>query len=230
MRKLYRRAREVIAWLGDDTNGITQELQGRSIPSPDCTTEQDDLKWCAAVSDLACRPYWERAWIVQEILLPRIVVLWFGTGTMKLQLFEDWYTAATTTSYYKGNLNLDLVLAHRSVHSRHRLWAGDDDLVRAFANTKCHDPRDKVYAFLGLLNPDLKGHIVQADYAKTSVDLYFDVMGILEMEDVAPGAQPFGQVLQISIGLAADELRNYPRYQTMSDKAELAFLLPSAAV
>ena len=80
-------------------------------------------------------------------------------------------------------------------------------LVKAFANTKCHDPRDKVYTFLGLLNPDLKGHTVQADYAMTSVDLYFDVLGILEMEDAAPRAQPFGQVLQVSMGLAADEPR-----------------------
>ena len=89
MRKFYRRGREGIAWLRDDTNGNTRELQGRSIPSLECMAAQDDLRWCAVVSDLACQPYWERAWIVQEILLPRIVVLLFGMATMKLQLFED---------------------------------------------------------------------------------------------------------------------------------------------
>ena len=224
MDHIYVEAEEVIAWLGDDPRGVARVLRVQHSPeSADSEVTQNitssPLDWNEAISDLVSRPYWRRAWIVQELLLAKHVVLWFGRkGTVDLRTFGSWYKAAQSDMSVVVSTNLDQILAYGtvrpkltsklrdlSVEKRHLM-----DLLVSFADTECSDPRDKVYAFLGLQRMSMNGRCrVVIDYREPPAQLYFDVLECCEAKD--PSHKSFSKVLQRSLCLSDNEVRRPPR-------------------
>ena len=213
MDHIYVEAEEVIAWLGDDPLGVTRALMEQTQDNMAISSD-----WHVAISELVSRPYWNRAWIVQELLLAKGVKLWFGSkGIVDLKAFESWYRAVQSNSTFKGNTNLDQILAYgtvrpkgasnldtrdRSIDKRHLA-----NLLISFADTECSDQRDKVFAFLGLQRMFGRRGIL-VDYAQSPVLVYFDVLEWCEAEYV-PDYGPhksFRRALQRSMGLADDEV------------------------
>lgn len=118
------------------------------------------------ISELTNRSYWSRVWVIQKFFLARDVEIWYGKSVLAIDHFQD------------------LVLEHSGVHlsdiehmdytpskSPHRAWpfVTNRNLSRYpdFAlplwrllidqrYSMCKDPRDKVFAFLGLLPKDEK--------------------------------------------------------------------------
>jgi hypothetical protein len=81
-----------------------------------------------------------------------------------------------------------------------------EELIESYQQTHCKDPRDKVFAFLGLAN-DVD--MIEVDYSKDPVDLWEDLEDIYGFN----GRSMFGQNLLIALGITRVRmgmLRDYP--------------------
>lgn len=98
MGNIYSQARMVIAWLGDNqelASGL-KALRNKLTPSPVIPFPKDfykNKKYWEDYPLLTSHEYWTRAWIVQEILLARSVVLLASNARLNISLFpEGWYS------------------------------------------------------------------------------------------------------------------------------------------
>jgi hypothetical protein len=164
MGTLYRQAATVIAWLGseaEDQEIVLQTLNGDR-------NESEDFR--IAIFDFLNNAYFQRAWIVQEIMLSPNVVLQSGASTCPLEklqnylldkfdkkdvtIKQDYANAPTRRPFkfydFRSIEQSYLVLGmRRRVYWRGVLLTNDNqdifgDLFVITGNTVCLDPKDKV--------------------------------------------------------------------------------------
>lgn len=203
MGDLYELANHVLVWLGpasDDSdrtlnilNDIGQQVDlddGRwrfhvregainstiaDLRVPPNITEED---WIG-VNSLLQREYFERLWVRQEIMLAaqEAVLVFCGSSSIPWTHFR----AAFWCFFYKPRPSIP---ATRQLHSRFRVIQGLFDkkrsmglqLLRAlFQNCKCHNPRDRIYAVLRLLDRSISSSITP-NYSKTTQQVYMDAV------------------------------------------------------
>lgn len=143
MGRVYSAAQRVVAWLGpasSDSSLAMSCIAGRvegTLPT-------------RAVDLLLEREYFRRMWIIQEIAKARDVELWCGTDRLPLTTFE------TFVKSYVSSRNLDTFHALRLFRARERqsrIGVPRMLLSEALLRTRtarATDPRDKLYAILGL--------------------------------------------------------------------------------
>ncbi|MCJ1288287.1 hypothetical protein MMC26_007642 [Xylographa opegraphella] len=126
-----------------------------------------------AISSLACNAYWSRAWVIQELVHARSPHVWFGAkGDVKLETFLSWLWV--TEAQCSDNI-LAILNYQRGRHeTTGNVGYSMRELMTMFQQTRCTDPRDKVYAFLSLAI-DAKSVGVQPDYSKSVRDLCADL-------------------------------------------------------
>ncbi|KAK7973463.1 hypothetical protein PG988_007597, partial [Apiospora saccharicola] len=138
------------------------------------------------------RPWWRRAWVIQEYAVARRVV--FVCGFRELSN-EDFGKALEVLVDYKFNgcsLRPDhhRLIRRIATASIHHLWftrqtyqtSGLDQrpdvgaIIHRFRGHKAFDPRDKIYSLYRLIaeNPRLA-----PDYSRSVVDLYKDVVRVM---------------------------------------------------
>lgn len=146
--------------------------------------EFDILK--PAMVDLVNRDYWKRAWIIQECLIAEEVHLYCGHMSTPWEKFLNMYmllidkepkAKVYTWGYTKPEwttiTRFDHIAGQRS--RREKFPCHLADIVTYFNAAESADPRDMVYAFLGLMkesNPDHPRRLM-ADYTISPVELYF---------------------------------------------------------
>lgn len=84
MREIFRGAKQVYAWIGEEGEHTARGIeifhqmideQNFSLSNSQALAKQEDANiFWVTVLDIAERPYWKRLWIVQEIILARVVV------------------------------------------------------------------------------------------------------------------------------------------------------------
>ena len=131
------------------------------------------------LSDLAAASYWRRGWIVQEVVLAREVSLLCGTAhisdtgvaTLCCIICRYLATQQPDTKTMNQMNRLCMVFLNRmrfldpgAVDERHD-WMALDHLIRHHSLSETHDPRDKVYAFVGMAQ-DLEQDFI-VDYNKS---------------------------------------------------------------
>lgn len=138
--------------------------------------------------ELCNLPYWYRMWIVQEmglakkitILLGRRAVPWSCLGFLRRFLdYKEFTTSLPLTkrqSYASSCEKIRTSQAFRLVdlkasRKRKNLAA----LIEACEDSLCSDPRDKVYALLGLATDPEKDEL-PIDYSKTLFEVYADTV------------------------------------------------------
>jgi hypothetical protein len=188
MSKIYGQAESVIAWLGNDADRTLESLgidaaiseleqlpakiqlhearHVRGFYEPDFSSDV-----VAALAELASRQYWKRAWIVQELVLSRKAMLWFGNSYMiPFSNFIEW---ASTSVDVAAHLQCLIGFTLSAANSR-RLWPLDT-VIQSFKDAQCADARDKVYAFLSLSDDgEVRG--IRADYAKSTTELHLQLV------------------------------------------------------
>ena len=140
---------------------------------------QDYRKWLGLIA-LLNRPYFSRIWIVQEILLSKIVLLvcgdfqipWYLVGnTISFVITAGWLQHLTVLAFtelplvmarpgpYRSmledrNLSLGLQAINLEVSRTGILRSGHlgvfRHLLEVFRASEANDPRDKIYALLGI--------------------------------------------------------------------------------
>jgi hypothetical protein len=193
-----------------------------------------------AIVKLLEREYWQRAWIIQEILLARHIDVCCGEYVVQWDTFQSFIqnekpqpkmsiaqyskmdgsggsggsTMVTATYTTRMERKLPTNVSHLSSRiakspafrlceqrqaRRKRGYyspvfeslpsSRDQNIRQAFklaeliqqnVHAQCTDPRDRVYAFLGLATDCADGAGIRPDYAKSPVQLYIDVVRFSE--------------------------------------------------
>jgi hypothetical protein len=218
MRKIYEKASIVQIWLGKDTTkqdckqafqllGKFKELgttmgwdfdflkfvRARKPPQyglPDIT----DQVWLS-LAFLVDRPWFGRAWIIQEVVVARDARLHCGSSSITWSDFCTGFLFGLNTNFrvYRPDV-LDDALAYEQLiqiiltykHFVRRASNKSDlaTLLESHRATGAKDPRDKVYALLGLAHAasDHHGGVVP-DYHMPIDQVYIDAAkAILELD------------------------------------------------
>ena len=123
------------------------------------------------ISNFLSQPWWSRVWILQEVAVARKALLVWGSTTLDWDHFTVAQLVARDFQPYDNQGNVPPVL----------LLSRNDpkplkDFVSLMQTARCcksSDPRDKIYALLGLLDSNVAHNLV-ADYNKSEQAVYAD--------------------------------------------------------
>ncbi|KAI6081761.1 heterokaryon incompatibility protein-domain-containing protein [Hypoxylon rubiginosum] len=155
MDQIYRGAVCVSAWLGLPPPAQNKEVSS-SAGVPPKTPQSIVFNWKDSIADLANRPYWTRRWIVQEFLLGRCIELYCGSTRISDDEFQNILYRKKANNL--GVLGLDSVAAARILMARFidmhpNIPQPLHHLLEENWRSECEDPRDRVFALLGLVHP-----------------------------------------------------------------------------
>jgi hypothetical protein len=144
-----------------------------------------------ALRQLLDRTYWSRIWIVQEFVLARTITMHCGFHSVDWPVFQTalsqimkFQVAKHPELKYlessriveKIKRSLGSKIANMRIRGR-----GNHSLVELFEvckASKCCDPRDRVYALLGLAN-DVPKETIDVDYTRSAVKVREDILKFL---------------------------------------------------
>ncbi|KAI1853972.1 hypothetical protein JX266_001113 [Neoarthrinium moseri] len=167
MDQTYRDATCVSVWLG--LPSIPSDLFTLHPSSePINTLEVDMYDWEDSMEDLANRPYWSRFWVIQEFLLGQDVELYCSNTRMNWADFKDIlcrvagvdqygdspYSTENTGSRAFGAFPL---VMGRHIDKHPEYLQPLHDLIIDHRHSKCKEPRDRVFALIGLTTQDEQG-------------------------------------------------------------------------
>lgn len=186
MRQIYSQASSVIAWLGETQENTVaalatilffehcweQYLLNRQI---DVTSEDYFKPDVPALCQFLENQYFERIWIVQENRAAKLVTYQCG----KLAVFSKSILHACEWLYFReddivtesARLHVNLateILENKKVDKPASLT----DFLHRFRPCQATDPRDKLYALLGLVEETGHGHEMIPDYTLSVKEVY----------------------------------------------------------
>jgi hypothetical protein len=231
MYKVYRKADVVLSWLGEEEEGTLEVLDTliktkgeiRKLlriydKQKHSRTSVKDLetsaqRWLRRFVALCTKPYWTRVWIIQEVLSARKNSLLCGSNSLPLYYFFD---ACLDIMRLRG-LEIDvgippacyLAQQYRPREVRLEL-SGLVDLCSK-CNSKCQDPRDKIYGVLSLAQPTFD---IAPDYKKSLLELYAEVSS-------KRSVPPIPNTKALLTPYADHHLQNYYIFQDPGDMSQL---------
>ena len=217
MAEIYAKATEVIVWLGHGSDLQEQFLmdlrdwkkiprcvdmatgEPSKFPVPGRNVEddivQDNISRC--LSEFFARPYWQRLWIIQELVMARSIAVRAG------DVCGPWSCLADLSKYFGKELVVNSAtrdylyehqmpenepqFAHLPDHIEYLLGIAMSGLSQAplfetlqrFCRSECADPRDKVYGLMAIMGTDGQ---VTVDYNKSNADVYLEVAAAIMNE------------------------------------------------
>ena len=193
MAKIYNKCTQFTIWLGEesDTSAIAVNALMR-IGLMDHVDDFFELKGRArnAILDFLRRSWWTRVWIVQEVAMaanPGVARIMCGRSQLPwlvmakaahhLQHIADFHTDADIDVNPLLELTLTLEQA-RHRHNDANILEGPTllDLLVQNRDRQASDPRDKVFALLGLLRNHEWQIQIQPDYRISWAELYRKVV------------------------------------------------------
>lgn len=263
MGQIYSSAQKVIAWLGlpDSSSSKAFTTLARLNPQSDLTTSQlsEDAKLQIErlldensfqdIITLCSRSYWSRLWIIQEIILAKMLYLQCGTDIIDWthlcgfldQTSQYWAKSIVKHELSKLSMEQQKLIATTLVSVPARLYH-DWDYARRPSETlpllelcatycsiaTCQDVKDKILGLRGLA-PECCRIAVPADYSSTPMALY----AALCRHDFAAGHGPISYVnarkLVKYMGLHHQCLLHYPMTEAQAlEEMERAVRLEAA--
>jgi hypothetical protein len=204
MHQIYAEAERVIIWLGDSSDDsdmaiafmweVCESLAARGEFSEDAIRSgqylekdfrdgigeflgpESDDGW-EAVARLLSRDWWERAWVIQELVVAKDAICYCGKTSLAWSVVcanidaigsGGLMTIARSSHHFSKSEALDRAwgvsyLRKKFIKEGHiSLWI----LLHRNRRQYCMDPRDKVYSILGMTNQRIRGTL-QPDYTKS---------------------------------------------------------------
>lgn len=165
MPDIYKSAQRVYAWLGNEEDrsdlaidcllDINERSQSSKQPAKPLLPSEDSLAWDAIIKFFG-RPWFRRVWIVQELVLPRSVIMLCGDRRFH---WDEIYVPANLCSTEANESSVGQTVApvlslgrlRVAYHNREGVFERELlSLCKAFEHTGASRRRDKLYAFLGL--------------------------------------------------------------------------------
>lgn len=201
MWSIYQNSRSVVVFLGESRHGSDQalqllfELSCLSAEASERHTQilqvlEDEKKaphWRGLLK-LMRRPWWSRAWIIQEYAVAPRVIFVCGLARLGGDVFSQ---AMENLIDYRYNAKIPQYWQHLVRHvaltpishllsTRHQYQGSSPEakpapieILYRSRGAKASDPRDKVYSLFRLIAEDPR---LQPDYSRSAHDLYKDVV------------------------------------------------------
>lgn len=175
MRQIYSRAEEVLAWIGPIAGTAPSPAIERSlrkmqmvIPQPTLSSDQarssrsnsmltSEDEWDVMISFFN-KEYWRRVWIIQEITVASMVTMLYGTVEVSWDFLVPALRSLVKESAHRlgeQGINIGGIGASHLLRFREH-WIDTNkpiSILQAMTwttHTKATDPRDKIFALLGL--------------------------------------------------------------------------------
>ncbi|KAF1841559.1 uncharacterized protein K460DRAFT_419605 [Cucurbitaria berberidis CBS 394.84] len=208
MGEIFKSASRVVVWLGPDVGGeVAQamaviEFVHFKIPNPghgansiqrrgDPTIEnlgrlvesEKGIKdaW-KVLGTLFERQWWQRIWCVQEAILAKSIIIMCGANEIDghlIGVFTRWYHGQGWAGQQapKDINDAGIKSAYRRLNDW--AWTGTAlEILDTFRGLQATDPKDKIYALLGLFQLERKENIynlnLSVDYHKSVPEVLFD--------------------------------------------------------
>jgi hypothetical protein len=241
MGTIYAKAAEVLVWLGCESDfghgaRISAAMEALELMNDDRSGQDPsqvldrNLEGLLALFQL---PYWQRLWIVQEIILAAKITLlfdkistsWDCISNFRKLLSSPYFPnkygllpgSTFTTTHKTDLLSCPAFLLDRHRNRSHRRVLGY--LIEDFQDFICTDPRDKVYGLLGLASDCQQGQLTP-NYFNTLFQVYADVISFYTSSRRSQGPSQhtprFSQILQrafktdLTPGATEYQLRLHP--------------------
>lgn len=129
--------------------------------------------WRMTIRNLLCREWWSRVWIIQEVCLASDITFICGNTTLSMDLLflgMVLYSVFPDNPLFRGHIisswTLPQVAEYRVLQRQggDRPLPGFLHLLSEFRLSDATNPRDHVYALLGLVPPDEQSALDAADY------------------------------------------------------------------
>ena len=206
MKDIYKRAKMVRVWLGlggPEVEALFIEAESRGPTSTAAKRKETDSKTVpdvvrniaenhdSAFVDVMSRTWWQRLWVVQEVLQSLDSIAFCGTSTimfLKLLDLSDAILKAVeqrsiSTRSIKSWSPPALSLAFFEFASKHdELQRRADPIMNVFSHLsllQVSDPLDRVYGLRSLFDPDLS---IRVDYTLSPQDVYQQLFSKMMME------------------------------------------------
>ena len=198
---IFRSARNVVAWLGEENETSERAMRLLTDSSADTikgiekSLAERDFTSCGSphgagiLDELFSRPLWSRSWIIQEVVCAQQVTLHCGSISID---WDKMCNIANLPSYGRPhhldgcqgleasqliNENYKRAPAVALQQLRQGYLAGQRlelaDLLQLARRHHCTAQHDKIYSILSLLpNSDAKSSLLKVDYNKTWEDAY----------------------------------------------------------
>ena len=199
MRKIYRKAHGVAVWLGPESSNSGQAVsllymlrEGKNSPTTIRSIIQSpsNRHHFEALLALFEREYWNRLWVVQEVMHGKDIRVYCGRSSVS---WDTYTTASEILQHYGADL-VRITGDLSTISSRYHSWVealaktgpralrpatgafpGLFDALRYHRWKSCADPRDKVYGLLGII-PQYEREEIVVDYNKSVVVVYINVV------------------------------------------------------
>jgi len=183
MRRIYQQASTVVIWLGsplDSYLDLGTRYVSRIAQAEKAEVNriwQESSKWQKSVDKMLRDTWWDRAWVVQEAFLAKHAVVQCGKHVIPFDDLCNFITHPATIGRLSGLKSFPVFNLATTVQGVHNS-VGDPQygmlaLAHQFRQRLATDSRDKIYAFMGLLNDD-NNHLIQVDYTKSDETVFQD--------------------------------------------------------
>ncbi|KAF3061497.1 Heterokaryon incompatibility protein 6, OR allele [Daldinia childiae] len=172
MRDIYSKASQVLVYMGpaaDDSDDAMVALNMLSqAVEPDLSSSQK-----LGLEHIFKRRYFSRVWVIQEIIMARKVTLYCGDKSISWTSFSDLQVP------YRYIHNVPWLLEYSKGNNKR--MSDLDDLLRlldATSSCQASDPRDNVFAMLGLLRNSISEGL-GPDYLLSKEEVYIGIASYL---------------------------------------------------
>jgi len=173
MASIYAGSYGTIIWLG-----IIRGLPNAPLLLRDSFTQDYCNAWTTAELLLAMKyvskqEYFTRLWIVQEVVLStrRKVLCSHPTAGPVWINWDQLWVEAKNSSHWEFPTAARYLLDDHSQETQMTLIYA----IKAFSQSHCQNPHDKVYGLMGLVKPHQR---ISIDYGKSMEELLLDVMAM----------------------------------------------------
>lgn len=166
MREVYSRADQVIAWLGGNEPEIMSSLDHlRDAERTHSTSAVQHF-----LSQIGKHQYWQRLWIIQEIVLSQALVVQCGPSYVRWEVILKHFPRIS--DFWHGAMR-DIV--EQCIIKGLTPDLGFRDVIGSFSRQLCSDRRDKIYGLLGLVSVEQNVNL-DIDYAKSIQTVFMDTI------------------------------------------------------
>lgn len=183
MGQIYSEAFPVKVWLGEECAGVKEAFKlvqncGECSPEDAVARILQDEEGANALNEILHRSYWDRMWMFQEIVLAGRVTVHCGSYEVPWTYFKwleelSGYTELWSDAQIGRGWILDLrkALLRISLFAIPREEAQDiNAVIIQTRHLHCQDPRDKLYALVGVCEP--LSRKLKVDYSAPARDVY----------------------------------------------------------
>ncbi|KAH6977445.1 ankyrin repeat-containing domain protein [Ilyonectria sp. MPI-CAGE-AT-0026] len=195
MRTIYSKAEEVIIWLGLGSSDIDLLMDSMNLVHSNALattqnwTESSEcwqVAWPIArhrlggihhteidarvgdtLQELLERPWFRRVWVIQEVASARAASIMCGSRTISTRTFAQ----IPPLLDIKPDAHIQAVLDVMPGYLRKSTWWSHSQdlwtLLEKFQHSEAGDPRDKVYALLGISSDACKNQVFRPNYDRT---------------------------------------------------------------